>query len=1220
MKKILFLCSMLFLSMGGFAQPATCPVVSSPGISNATAATIDLDWIAGGSETAWNIEYDATGFTLGDGTIATATGTPGATLTDLVPASAYDYYIQADCGNGDLSTWAGPFHFTTPCIAPVISMFPWTEDFDATEVDEMPCGWAVNNVNGDDETWFTNNYSSASGDNALYISYNGNEDMNDWAFTPELVLEAGTIYTLTFDYNTNSDDEYVENMGIHIGNAQTVAAMTTSLDVMESFYATEFQHKQLVFTVPADGSYHIGFHGYSIANQYYIMLDNINVAVTPCPMPAQGIAEDISFDGAHLNWTAGYQETQWNIEYGPAGFTPGDGIVIPAQGTPDTTISGLTPVTTYDYYVQANCGTADQSEWAGPFSFTTVCTAITTFPWTENFDATELETLPCGWAGNDANDDETTWYTSDYNAASGDNSLYIEYNSSEAMNDWAFTPELVLEAGTTYMLTFEYSTDDEEDYEEKLAVHIGNAQTPAAMTNLLNDMPRFRTLDFLHKQIVFTVPANGSYYIGFHGYSYEDQLAILLDDITVDLAPSCPTPTDLSVDNMHYNHVNLNWAAGYQETQWNIEYGEAGFTPGDGILISAQGTSDTVISGLTELTSYAYYVQANCGTADESEWIGPFTFTTPCIPPVISMFPWTEDFDAVNVPELPCGWMMENTNGDFNGIWSTQDYNASSGDNALGIQDNDNEDMNDWVFTPALSLAAGTAYKLSFDYATDYDPENLSVYIGNAQTGVAMTTLLRNIAGFENTDFETALRVFDVPADGDYFIGFHGYSEADMSGISLDNITVDIAPDDCYATADLSIENLTATTVDLGWIPGFNETNWNIEYGTEGFVPGEGTTLHVQGTPDTTLAGLTELTTYEYYVQANCGETSQSEWTGPFTFTTPCIAPIISTYPWSEDFETAETPDMLCGWTSENANDDFEAWETYAFQSNSGNNSLYMEFDYDNEMNDWAYTPAFVMQAGTIYKLSFAYAAGSDEYTEELKVAVGTSQSSAAMTTTLTDLSFSNEAYDTVVVAFTPTVTAAYFFGLQAHSVANTSSISVDDMHVCEAENASFTLPQDTICLTAIPVFPVVTGVTGGRFSGTPGLHVDAMNGAIVPSVSTTGTHQLTYISSTGPCAGTSSMTVVIRDCTLGIDEAASLTAVELYPNPTNGIFHIRTQYAADLQITLLDFTGKTIELPVSQPAAGEFEMDLSTLSNGVYLVKLTNKDGQQIRRIALNK
>ena len=64
-----------------------------------------------------------------------------------------------------------------------------------------------------------------------------------------------------------------------------------------------------------------------------------------------------------ISWTATGSETDWNIEYGPQGFTPGSGIMGTATGTPEFTAGSLTADTYYDFYVQADCGGGDA---AGP--------------------------------------------------------------------------------------------------------------------------------------------------------------------------------------------------------------------------------------------------------------------------------------------------------------------------------------------------------------------------------------------------------------------------------------------------------------------------------------------------------------------------------------------------------------------------------------------------------------------------------------------------------------------------------------------------------------------------------------------------------------------------------------------------------------------------------------------------------------------------------------
>lgn len=79
-------------------------------------------------------------------------------------------------------------------------------------------------------------------------------------------------------------------------------------------------------------------------------------------------------------------------------------------------------------------------------------------------------------------------------------------------------------------------------------------------------------------------------------------------------------------------------------------------------------------------------------------------------------------------------------------------------------------------------------------------------------------------------------------------------------------------------------------SVDLSWTEGGEETEWQIKYSTaEKFDPDEAGTLvdHDAITTNSyTLSGLPESTTYYAYVRAYIDEETQSDWTGPLSFTT----------------------------------------------------------------------------------------------------------------------------------------------------------------------------------------------------------------------------------------------------------------------------------------------------------------------------------------------
>ena len=118
-----------------------------------------LSWTAGGTETAWNLEYGPAGFAQGSGTTLAITTNPYS-LTGLTAATGYDVYLQSDCGT-DSSIMVGPFTFLTGCG---VYTAPYTESFE--NAGAMPLCWSEYGSQVSD-------YSGViTGDNWNFTDYN----------------------------------------------------------------------------------------------------------------------------------------------------------------------------------------------------------------------------------------------------------------------------------------------------------------------------------------------------------------------------------------------------------------------------------------------------------------------------------------------------------------------------------------------------------------------------------------------------------------------------------------------------------------------------------------------------------------------------------------------------------------------------------------------------------------------------------------------------------------------------------------------------------------------------------------------------------------------------------------------------------------------------------------------------------------------------------------
>jgi hypothetical protein len=213
----------------------------------------------------------------------------------------------------------------------------------------------------------------------------------------------------------------------------------------------ELIDKKTVTTASFFEDFEVYFNNYAGIGQYIafkisygptattIYLDNIVVNTLPnCLPPSNVTATNITSGSAIINWVENGVSTNWQLEYGTFGFTPGSGTLMNLTDT-FYQISGLLPLTTYQVYVKSICGGGMESSWSPAYSFTTSCPEISTLPLIENFDTynTGTGTYPTCW--NKLSSSTTYPYISTTNFTSP-GSLYL-YASSSGGYCYAITPQ-----------------------------------------------------------------------------------------------------------------------------------------------------------------------------------------------------------------------------------------------------------------------------------------------------------------------------------------------------------------------------------------------------------------------------------------------------------------------------------------------------------------------------------------------------------------------------------------------------------------------------------------------------------------------------------------------------------------------------------------------------------------------------------------------------------
>ncbi len=108
---------------------------------------------------------------------------------------------------------------------------------------------------------------------------------------------------------------------------------------------------------------------------------------------------------------------------------------------------------------------------------------------------------------------------------------------------------------------------------------------------------------------------------------------------------------------------------------------------------------------------------------------------------------------------------------------------------------NSNEPMDDWMITPAIQLIAGERYIISFDAASQSDsyPERLEVFMGRSNDIQSASYELMGptiLPGLNDGSLTSYGFYFTPEEGGDWYIMFHGISDADMNRMMVDNICV----------------------------------------------------------------------------------------------------------------------------------------------------------------------------------------------------------------------------------------------------------------------------------------------------------------------------------------------------------------------------------------------------------------------------------------------
>lgn len=854
-----------------------------------------------------------------------------------------------------------------------VTIFPYSSDFeDDIENDE----WTL--VNGSQTNkWYIGTAANNGGTKGLYVS-NDNGTTNAYSTSSTssvyayrtLTLSAGSTYSLSFDWRCYGESTW-DVLRVWLVPASTTLSNSASYrtaniagDVIGSeklnLSGSWNTYSNANITVGTDGDYNLVFYWYNDASSGTMPpagIDNVVFSEVVCPFSATATASNITSTSADLDWTAG-TETGWNIVVSATALSMSD--LETAVSTPLSTNSysalGLVPNTEYHVYLQGDCGNGDLSLW-NHSTFRTACAEMTITSsdiYNEGFESYTSATVPSCWEQVSTYSNRPYVYSS--YAHTGSNCLYF-YSSSSSPNLMA-SP--VFDNLTSCRLRFwaRYYSSNPTLFEVGV-LESDNTFTALDTITLSSTYNRYEcTFD------QYTGTGNRFAFKSSGSYTYA-----CVDDIVLDLIPTCLSPVDLTAHDslITSTSAEIGWTSRGAEAQWNVVVTRNLGNP-DTMMAEVASTNPFTVTGLDANTPYYVYVQASCSADDQSEWSDPISFRSGCdAMDNVEL----ETFESFSSNTLPFCWQRVEsyTSGTttYPGVYSSSTY-AHNGSRSMRLYTYATANkVASSVASPALNNIADLRVRFyARAESSSTTPQYFTVGVLEDDNTITPVDTIALTTTYSADPFE--VRFNEYTGTGNRVV-FRSYMPVNTSTVYIDDVVIDEIPS-CFNVTNVHVDptTLTATSADIEWTPGDNEAAWNIIISDTAVVDFDAWTPEV-ATINTFNATLNSNTTYYVYVQAVCNEFESSEWSLPATFHTALAAPF------TEGFEGI-TYGVPAGWSVGGTASSYTLWSaditTYANYgaTHSGSRALgFNIYSADEGTTAILYTPAFALDGD--YTLSF---------------------------------------------------------------------------------------------------------------------------------------------------------------------------------------------------------------------------------------------------------
>lgn len=582
-----------------------------------------------------------------------------------------------------------------------------------------------------------------------------------------------------------------------------------------------------------------------------------------------------------------YQDQLWtmyNVKYRPVGSTTYTVGSVPTGGGYNYAFR-LNPFIDWEFNI--NNGYLNPST---NYNYSSINKSV---GYSYNFDTSNIAE---GWRGYRTNQTTNPFYGQIVEVAgvgvAGSKGLYFNWNNYGDI--YLVSPKLI-DLSTDKKITFKVRNTLNSNQNVPLQIGtIGDPYNPATFHNLTTVPVSYSNF--------YTITVNLNNYNGIDKYIAVRGNAtagfnqdVYIDDFSYEQSVNCFDNTNLNVSNITENTAVINFNADAAQNNWELSVNN--ITRYTTTVTSINSNVNYLLENLIGNTSYEIKVRALCAPGLYSNWTTVQNFTTPCS--TISSGYQTSFLETSYIN--PCWKTFVNNANIYQGpAIMPIIVNPRTGTRMIEMTSiPDNPNRKSYLITPYVQdldnnkrikfylVGRGQYINNSLTIGTMLDP-------ADSNTFIPLKTIapeeMNEVGGFNvNSYWKEHIIYLDnyVNTNNHHYIALKQNFE-DNGTFYIDDFTYENIPV-CKEPTNLTTIETDYNSAKLTWENYQNSSSeWKIEYGPTGFVPGLGTIATITSNPYTINSNLQDYTEYDFYVRSKCGSL-YSNWSDRGYFKTKCI-------------------------------------------------------------------------------------------------------------------------------------------------------------------------------------------------------------------------------------------------------------------------------------------------------------------------------------------